>query len=687
MHNNEAPPNRLLNLEGVQLPRGNYYLDKLVSVSNMSVIYKAVDQSSQRHVAVKILLNERYYRRFKNEVDITWGQKNNVASAIRYDIEGERLSDGTLVRYLVMKWLSGPSLSDRIRALRMESRSTRDLLDFSTRVLAKLATALDEMHRIGIVHLDIKPSNILFNTDEFETDEPYIIDFGIAHWIRETPEEQTVIEVDEPETKDDQDTSSIDQEFPGTANYMPPEQWAGAVNSGATDQYALAITIYEILSGRVSPFQTLLGVIATTTTASSLRTGRREAWRRGHEIEEPTPVHTYRPDLPRAVWDVLLKAMDKDPRRRYTTVGEFYRAFREAAQQPLAVLPSPEPELPPPQPDTALPAGGTRALPFVLGAAAILVLAGVGVIILANQPSGGSTPTPVALAALTETIEATPTVLVVVVTEEATDRPTVSAVDETGEATQGSALLVTEEATSTPAPSRTPTDTSEPPTRPPSETFTPTEEPSVPPTNPPTRRATNTIARQPSEAAVIETSPTETNTPTDTASSQPMPTATRHSTQATAPTASDTQTPSRTRRTPTQEPSDTPTASQTPSRTPSPTSTHTPTPEPADTLALLTQISDASRSANNFNCVDFIEAYDALESAVDTFDEAEQEIITPLFARSSPLLALNEFCANPRNRDDQSAQLPSNLASDEFRDLRTLVRAAIREIEALRENG
>jgi hypothetical protein len=106
---------------------------------------------------------------------------------------------------------------------------------------------------------------------------------------------------------------------------------------------------------------------------------------------------------------------------------------------------------------------------------------------------------------------------------------------------------------------------------------------------------------------------------------------------------------------------------------------------PVDALALLTQISDASRSANNFNCVAFNEAYEAFESAVDRLDESEQEIITPLFGRTSPLRVLNAFCANPQNRDDESVQLPSNLASDEFRDLRTLVRAAMRDVEALRE--
>ena len=85
--------------------------------------------------------------------------------------------------------------------------------------------------------------------------------------------------------------------------------------------------------------------------------------------------------------------------------------------------------------------------------------------------------------------------------------------------------------------------------------------------------------------------------------------------------------------------------------------------------------------------MDFIVAYEELDSARETLDEAEQEIISPLFARSSPLLALNEFCANVRNREDESVQLPSNLASDEFRDLRTLIRSAIRELTALRENN
>jgi serine/threonine-protein kinase len=666
MQNNEAPPNRLLNLEGVQLPRGNYYLEKLVSVSNMSVIYKAVDRSSQRHVAVKILLNERYYHRFKNEVDITWGQKNNIASAIRYDIEGERLSDGTLVRYLVMKWLSGPSLSDRIRAFRMESRSTKDLLEFSTRVLAKLAAALDEMHRIGIVHLDIKPSNILFNTDDFETDEPYIIDFGIAHWIRETQEDQTVIESDESETGDDKDAAA-EPERPGTANYMPPEQWAGNVNSGATDQYALSITIYEILSGRVSPYQALLDIVATTTTGSSIRTGRREAWRKGHETEVPTPVHTYRPDLPRGVWDVLQKAMDKDPRKRYTTVGEFYRAYRDVAQQPLEVLPPPYSESERTKPENVAPSMSARVIPFILGAVSLLIIVGAIALLASNQQAANTTPTPAAIAALTETVEPSVTASPTVVTE----RPTV-------EATQAETELValaTQEATSTEEPA------TQRPTTTPSASVESTESATLRPT----------ITPEPSD--VVVDGETETIEPT----------ATRRATRTTAPEPTETNAATRTRRTPsdtptasrtptfTRTPSDTPTRtftpSRTPTRTPSPTSTHTPTPEPADALELLTLISNASRSANNFNCVEFISAYEELELGQETLGESERAIVEPLFERTSPLVALNQFCDNPQNHEDDSVQLPSNLASDEFRDLRTLIRSAIGDVTAVREDS
>lgn len=637
MPNNEAPASRLLNLEGIDLPRGNYYLEKLVSVSNMSVIYKAVDRSSQRYVAVKILLNPRYFQRFRNEVNITWGQKNNIASAIRYDLDGERLPDGAPIRYFVMKWLSGPSLAERIRTFRMEQRPTREVLDFSVRLLSKLAPALDEMHRIGIVHQDIKPSNILFNSDEFENDEPYLIDFGIAQWMQRMLDDMTVVEVEEVDAPEASE-NFVEKENPGTANYMPPEQWAGRVNSGATDQYALAITIYETLSGRISPYQEVLDALESTTSGTG-GSARREVWRKAHETEPPTPIQRYRPEVPKAVWRVLLKAMDKDTHKRYRSVMEFYNAFQATAQQPLEAA-IPYKEFDRTRPDTYFRQRSRRTIPLILAAAALVLIAGAGAIILGTRTNDDIPSTAIA-AALTETLDPTAEVAALAITAEMT-----ALIEATVAATQGKVI----------------TDT---PNLVPTETITPAASATTAPSDTPMQLPSST-----------PTSVPDTVTPTNTTAPSVTPTLTETATPTAPPTA--TQTPS-----PTATYTATASPTLTPSTTPTPTAIPTSTPVPLSTVELLTQISDAGRSANNFNCVAFLEAYEALALSSSGLSADEQSAIAPLFERSSPLIALSQFCAAPNNVDDETAQLPSNLANDEFRDLRTLIRTTILAVQGL----
>jgi hypothetical protein len=99
-------------------------------------------------------------------------------------------------------------------------------------------------------------------------------------------------------------------------------------------------------------------------------------------------------------------------------------------------------------------------------------------------------------------------------------------------------------------------------------------------------------------------------------------------------------------------------------------------------VELVTRLTDAARSANNFDCVGFIAAYDSLSVLLEGGSIGdERSILMPLFASSgAPLAALYDFCNAPQNRDDSSSQLPSGLANDAFRDARALLRNALRAL-------
>ena len=176
--------NRLKELAGTTLPRGNYTLGEFIASSNMSVVYKAHDNSSKRTVAIKILADDRYYWRFKEEVDLGFLLNiANVASTIRSEMNGETLANGMVIKYFVMKWVAGVTLSDVIREHHAKPMPTPELLQYTIGLLQKITPAMDRIHAAHIVHRDIKPSNIRFNNDAMDKDEPYLLDFGIAKRI------------------------------------------------------------------------------------------------------------------------------------------------------------------------------------------------------------------------------------------------------------------------------------------------------------------------------------------------------------------------------------------------------------------------------------------------------------------------------------------------------------------------
>ncbi len=744
---------RLKELAGTTLPKGNYTLLELIASSHMSVVYKAQDNASNRTVAVKILTDDKYLWRFKAEADLGYMLNiANVASTIRAEMNGEVLPNGMTVKYLVMKWISGDSLSDVIRRHRLNPISTPELMQFTVRLLQKITPALERIHGANIVHRDIKPNNIRFNNDAMDKEEPYLLDFGIAKWVQP---QQAVAPPDDGEER------TKVWEAPGTHKYMPPEQWDGEAIA-RSDEYALALLVYEVLSDGYSPFENIL--TGSPSTGGSTGTGGRKRydWELAHREGQPLPIQEYRPDIPQSVWQVLLRALNKNHLMRYENVAKFTEAFIKAVEEPAApiapppdmqrtirqslsdlkpfieaasnppavpaspaaqakpVVPS-EPVVPPPpvvapspMPEATVkveipsqfrnrpaqeagkeegvkappippvkraveldvtPPAGRSYLPYAIGGLLLLALI-VGAALIIPGLNSPSEPTPTATdlyAALAGTLSpesasATPVAVVVDVnTATATDVPA--------------------QPTATLEPSATPTDepTDVPPTAtiiPPtattaalviSSTDTPTN---VPPSATFTATVTATITRTPTVAASKTPLPTATKLPpTATVTPKPSATPTRTPTKV-PPTATATAT-----RTPTYTPSPTPTATV----TASPTPTLTPTAPPFSALDLLTQMRDAGRRANQFNCVDYIESYDGLKLGIDSVpDDAAVPIVAPLLADGNdPVTVLYDFCKLPANADQTRVLLRSNLANNQYRLWGSLISQAITDVRAL----
>ncbi len=727
--------NRLKELAGTTLPKGNYTLEEFIASSNMSVVYKAHDNSSKRTVAIKILADDRYFWRFKEEVDLGFLLTiANVASTIRSEMTGETLPNGMTIKYFVMKWIAGVTLSDVIRDHNAKPMPTPELLQYTIDLLQKITPAMDRIHAANIVHRDIKPSNIRFNNDRIDKDEPYLLDFGIAKKI-------------EPNPTGELDERTQVGEAPGTHKYMPPEQWTGD-SSPRSDEYALALLVYEVLSDGYSPFEGTLSVPASTGGSTGTDSPKRD-WKKAHLFEHPLPIQKYRPDMPQAVWRVLERATSKDPNARYETVGKFTEAFINAVRQtatPPAIAPAPDIQRTVRQDLRELQQAASAALPKTTQPEAIpsaqpaltvkqpyippssvaqpkkstqetnQVTSSIPPMVRRSSANGDKPKYPVTL--IIGIAAALVIVVLLIVVLPALNRPTEPTVTPTdmfaalaaSQTFDAAAAQTTEEvisptasgavaaeaATTTAIPAtNTVIPTTIVPTEQPTATPMPTTE--VPPTEtpiPPTVvevivSDTDTPTNVPPTATSISTkTATPTNSPTVAATKTPVPTATKTATPTPRPTNTPTKTPTPTA-TKTATLTSTPTATATPSPTatitPSPTPTATPTVPPLAVLDLLTQMRDAGRRANQFDCVNYIKAYDGLQSAVTAAPEdATVAVVEPLLAHSNdPVTTLYTFCKLPANVDQSRVLLRSNLANNQYRVWGSLISQAISDVEAL----
>jgi serine/threonine protein kinase len=334
---------------------GRYQLQGLLGRGGMGQVYRAYDTQTDRMVAIKLLPenvaeDREFEHRFRREARIA--ASLNDPHVVPIHSFGE--IDGRL--YVDMRLVEGRDLARFIaeHGGRLSPAQT-------VAIIEQVAAALDSAHRAGLVHRDVKPSNILIADAR---DFVYLIDFGIARAITDTALTQTGLTM-------------------GTLAYLAPERFRGITDSRA-DVYALACTLYECLTGK-RPYP-------------------------GDSFEEQISGHLHAPpprptaiahDVPPAFDAVIARGMAKDPAARYQTVTELADAARAAlGGAGMALPPPPPPEAHPglapsgphPAPDKA---SRTMLIATVAGSGLALVLVAALVAVFSSGDDDGSnTPSP-----------------------------------------------------------------------------------------------------------------------------------------------------------------------------------------------------------------------------------------------------------------------------------------------------
>ncbi|HLY26537.1 MAG TPA: serine/threonine-protein kinase [Aggregatilineales bacterium] len=252
--------------------------------------FLARQQPSGTMVVVKVLKSDLanqadFLERFQREAQAAMTMNHpHMVKILDYKQQGETL-------YLVEEFLTGGSLLDRLNA-----KAGPLPPDQVVRTLDQLASVLDYAHERGIIHRDLKPENVLFD----EQGNVYLSDLGITKVI------------DPNATR-----SRTDLQF-GNPAYMAPEVWQASGTDWRSDIYALGIILFEMLTGKL-PF-------AEAVAASVMFTHLM------HVFSKPISLAEYRPDLPKAVDEVIAKAMAKNREDRYQSAGELATAFKQALQ-------------------------------------------------------------------------------------------------------------------------------------------------------------------------------------------------------------------------------------------------------------------------------------------------------------------------------------------------------------------
>ncbi len=253
----------------------------------MATVYKAKCLVLNRYVAVKILrdeftTDEEFIKRFNIEAQAAASLTHpNIVSV--YDVGNE-----DNLYYIVMELVKGKTLKEII----VEDGALS--WKWAVKVAMQIASALEMAHRNNIIHRDIKPHNIIITEDGVAK----VTDFGIAKAVSNS-------------------TITAFGTTIGSVHYFSPEHARGGFTDAKSDLYSLGVVMYEMVTGRV-PFD------SDTPVSVALK----------HMQEEPVEPMIIKPDLPKSVNDIILKAMKKNTEERYASATEMLRDLERALKQP-----------------------------------------------------------------------------------------------------------------------------------------------------------------------------------------------------------------------------------------------------------------------------------------------------------------------------------------------------------------
>jgi serine/threonine protein kinase len=251
-----------------------YRLEKLLGRGNMARVYRGLDMRLNRWVAIKVIdtpfrSDSEYVKRFEREAQaIAQLQHPHIVTVYRY---GQVRN----VLYIAMQYIEGSDLETVLDAYRSDGRfmSPPDV----SRIIREVCLALDHAHAQGVIHRDVKPSNIMLD----KLGRGVLTDFGLALMTE----------------------LGTYGEILGTPHYIAPEQAISSAKvSPQSDLYAVGVTLFEMFTGYLPFDSEVLMDIALM------------------HVNQPAPApRQFRPDISPAVEAVILQAMAKDPRDRYPT--------------------------------------------------------------------------------------------------------------------------------------------------------------------------------------------------------------------------------------------------------------------------------------------------------------------------------------------------------------------------------
>ncbi|HEU5351591.1 MAG TPA: protein kinase [Terracidiphilus sp.] len=270
---------------GVRL--GRYTILEPLGSGGMGVVYRARDGKLERTVALKTLATGMWMgsegrRHFQREA-LALAKLNHPHIAVVYDV-GEQ--DG--LDYIVMELVEGHSLAEKLQGGALPVAE-------ATRIMAEVASALEEAHHRGVIHRDLKPGNVMVTPKGHAK----VLDFGLAKLLTREDGEAAK-------------TMTAASGVLGTPLYMSPEQAHGAETDERTDLWSLGVLYYEALTGK-TPFAAKNGLGVLRAIAE----------------ETPAPMRSLRPELPVQAERIVERALEKEPRRRYQSAAEMGRDAEE----------------------------------------------------------------------------------------------------------------------------------------------------------------------------------------------------------------------------------------------------------------------------------------------------------------------------------------------------------------------